>query len=144
MFRGDEDCTETRAVCVLHLEDDSVVADGVSTTLQGEGWSVETCATGAAALEKLESGKGFDVLIFDNKLPDTTGIELIKQTRALAQTSAWGARTSHAGTSALARRAVLPRPPRVGQRKGRGGLPTWRGVLGSWREHERFLRGSVG
>jgi two-component system, chemotaxis family, chemotaxis protein CheY len=84
MFRGDEDCPETRAVVVLHVEDDSVIADGVSMTLQGEGWSVETCATGAAALEKLQSGERFDVLIFDNELPDTTGIELIKQTRALA------------------------------------------------------------
>lgn len=31
-------------------------------TLQGEGWSVETCASGAAALEKLQSGERFDVL----------------------------------------------------------------------------------
>lgn len=84
MFRGDEDCPETRAVCVLHVEDDSVIAEGVSLTLQGEGWSVETCATGAAALEKLQSGERFDVLIFDNVLPDTTGIELIRRTRALA------------------------------------------------------------
>ena len=40
--------------------------------------------SGAAALEKLESGERFDVLIFANKLPDTTGIELIKHTRRLA------------------------------------------------------------
>jgi two-component system chemotaxis response regulator CheY len=39
---------------------------------------------GAAALEKLRSGERFDVLIFDNDLPDASGIELIKQTRALA------------------------------------------------------------
>ncbi|MDT5272428.1 MAG: two-component system, OmpR family, response regulator QseB [Acidobacteriota bacterium] len=84
MFRGDEDCPETRAVVVLHIEDDSVIAEGVSLTLEGEGWSVETCATGAAALEKLESSERFDVLIFDNVLPDTTGIELIRRTRALA------------------------------------------------------------
>jgi CheY-like chemotaxis protein/tetratricopeptide (TPR) repeat protein len=84
MFRGDDDCPETRAVVVLHVEDDSVIAEGVSLTLEGEGWSVETCATGAAALEKLESGERFDVLIFDNVLPDTTGIELIRRTRALA------------------------------------------------------------
>jgi CheY-like chemotaxis protein/tetratricopeptide (TPR) repeat protein len=84
MFRGDEDCPETRAVCVLHVEDDRLVAEAVNITLEGEGWSVETCASGAAALEKLESGERYDVLIFDNKLPDTTGIELIGQTRALA------------------------------------------------------------
>jgi CheY-like chemotaxis protein/tetratricopeptide (TPR) repeat protein len=84
MFRGDEDCPETRAVVVLHVEDDSVIADGVSMTLHGEGWSVEMCMTGAAALERLEGGERYDVLIFDNGLPDTTGIELIRRTRALA------------------------------------------------------------
>ena len=84
MFRGDEECPETRTVCVLHVEDDRLVADSVNMTLRDEGWSVETCSNGAAALAKLESGERFDVLIFDNKLPDTTGIELIKRTRSLA------------------------------------------------------------
>jgi CheY-like chemotaxis protein/Tfp pilus assembly protein PilF len=84
MFRGDEECPETRVVCVLHVEDDRLVADAVNMTLRDEGWSVETCANGAAALEKLESGERFDVLIFDNKLPDTTGVELIRQARTLA------------------------------------------------------------
>jgi two-component system chemotaxis response regulator CheY len=84
MFRDDEDCPETRDVVVLHVEDRPEMADTVSMKLEDEGWSVETCADGAAALEKLESGERFDVLIFDNKLPGTTGIELIKQTRALA------------------------------------------------------------
>jgi CheY-like chemotaxis protein/tetratricopeptide (TPR) repeat protein len=84
MFRGDEDCPETRAVCVLHVEDDRLVSDAVNITLHDEGWSVETCADGAAARQKLESGERFDVLIFDNRLPDTNGIELIKHARALA------------------------------------------------------------
>jgi CheY-like chemotaxis protein/tetratricopeptide (TPR) repeat protein len=84
MFRGDEDCPETRAVCVLHVEDDHLVSEPVSMLLHDEGWSVETCTTGAAALEKLESGERFDVLVFDNHLPDTNGVELIKHTRALA------------------------------------------------------------
>jgi CheY-like chemotaxis protein/tetratricopeptide (TPR) repeat protein len=84
MFRGDEDCPETRAVVVLHVEDRPEVAEPVRMKLEDEGWSVETCTDGASALEKLESGERFDVLIFDYKLPDTTGIELIKQTRRLA------------------------------------------------------------
>jgi CheY-like chemotaxis protein/tetratricopeptide (TPR) repeat protein len=84
MFRDEVDCPELRAVCVLHVEDDRLVADAVNIMLDGEGWSVETCATGAAALEKLQSGERFDVLIFDNNLPDTNGIELIRQTRVLA------------------------------------------------------------
>ena len=84
IFRDEVDCPETRTVVVLHVEDEVTISEPVSTVLHDEGWSVETCATGAAALEKLESGERFDVLIFDNKLPDTTGIELTRQTRALA------------------------------------------------------------
>jgi DNA-binding response OmpR family regulator len=87
MFRGDEDCPETRAVVVLHVEGDTSVSEPVSMVLHDEGWSVETCSDGAAALEKLQSGERFDILIFDNRLPDTTGIELIKQTRKLAHGS---------------------------------------------------------
>jgi DNA-binding response OmpR family regulator len=53
-------------------------------TLEGEGWAVETCKDGATALERLQSGDRYDVLIFDNNLPDTNGMELIRRTRALA------------------------------------------------------------
>ncbi len=84
MFRGDEDCPETRSVVVLHVEDRPDVADAVRMKLEDEGWSVETCVDGASALEKLESGERFDVLIFDFKLPDANGIGLIKHTRKLA------------------------------------------------------------
>jgi two-component system chemotaxis response regulator CheY len=84
MFRSDEDCPETRAVVVLHVEDEATVSEPVSMVLHDEGWSVETCTDGATALEKLESGERFDVLIFDNNLPNINGVELIKRTRALA------------------------------------------------------------
>jgi CheY-like chemotaxis protein/tetratricopeptide (TPR) repeat protein len=84
IFRDELECPETRSVCVLHVEDESIVSEPVSVMLQDEGWSVETCATGAAALEKLEGGERFDVLIFDNRLPDTNGMELIRHTRTLA------------------------------------------------------------
>jgi CheY-like chemotaxis protein/tetratricopeptide (TPR) repeat protein len=84
MFRDEVDCPDTRPVSVLHVEDEPLVADAVRMTLDGEGWSVETCGTGAAALEKLSSGARYDVLIFDNRLPDASGIELIHHTKALA------------------------------------------------------------
>jgi len=84
MFRDDIDCPDTRAVSVLHVEDDAVVADFVNVTLEDEGWSVETCADGAAALERLQSGARYDVLIFDNRLPDTSGVELVRRARAMA------------------------------------------------------------
>jgi CheY-like chemotaxis protein len=84
MFRDEVDCPDTRIVSVLHVEDDAVVADAVNMTLSGEGWSVETCANGVAALERLQSGARYDVLVFDSHLPDTSGLELIRRTRALA------------------------------------------------------------
>lgn len=84
MFRDEVDCPDTGAVSILHVEDHPVVADAVKETLEGEGWKVETCGDGAAALAKLESGERFDVLIFDNKLPDTNGVELIKRASAMA------------------------------------------------------------
>jgi CheY-like chemotaxis protein/tetratricopeptide (TPR) repeat protein len=84
MFRDEVDCPDTRAVAVLHVEDDALVAEGVRMTLNGEGWSVETCGDGAAALERLRGGARYDALIFDNNLPDTSGVELIRRTRTLA------------------------------------------------------------
>jgi two-component system chemotaxis response regulator CheY len=84
MFRDEVDCPDTRSVSVLHVEDDTLVADAVNMTLSGEGWSVETCVNGATALERLQSGARYDVLIFDNCLPDTSGLALIRRTRALA------------------------------------------------------------
>jgi CheY-like chemotaxis protein len=83
MFRDEVDCPDTRIVSVLHVEDDALVADAVNMTLSSEGWSVETCVNGAAALERLQSGARYDVLVFDNRLPDTSGLELIRRTRVL-------------------------------------------------------------
>lgn len=84
MFRDDVNCPDTRAVSILHVEDEATVAESVQMTLGDEGWSVETCRDGAEALERLESGARYDVLIFDNKLPGLDGVELIRRTRALA------------------------------------------------------------
>jgi CheY-like chemotaxis protein len=84
MFRDDVDCPDTRAVSVLHVEDDAVVADVVNTALEDEGWSVETCCDGASALERLRSGARYDVLVFDNRLPDTSGVELVRRARTMA------------------------------------------------------------
>lgn len=84
MFRDELNCPDTRAVSVLHVEDDALVSEGVRVALEGEGWSVETCGDGAAALERLQSSARYDVLIFDGNLPDFDGVELIRRTRTLA------------------------------------------------------------
>ena len=83
MFRDEVDCPETRAVVVLYVEQQDA-PDPARVKLEEEGWSVEMCSTGAKALERLSGGERFDVLVFGYKLLDITGIELIKQMRALA------------------------------------------------------------
>ncbi|MGA9997420.1 MAG: response regulator [Pyrinomonadaceae bacterium] len=79
----DEDVKEARPITVLHVEDRADITATVKETLEDEGWKVETCKEGTAALKLLESESHYDVLIFDNKLPDENGVELIRQTRRI-------------------------------------------------------------
>ncbi len=83
MFR-DECCGGAQLVTILHVEDNRTVADAVRHTLEPEGWIVESCDNGLEALEKIESGAHYDLLILDNELLGISGIELINRTRVLA------------------------------------------------------------
>lgn len=74
---------KARVIRILHVEDNEVVADTVRDSLIGMGWSVVTCADGAAAKEILAGNKSFDLLIFDYDLPGHNGIELIYYARTL-------------------------------------------------------------
>lgn len=68
---------------ILHIEDDRVVAEAVKDTLEMEGWNVETCADGYAALNRLAGTAGYDLLLLDNGLPNVGGLELVRYARAL-------------------------------------------------------------
>lgn len=74
---------QRRTISVLHVENNLTVANAVKETLQAEGWKVEMCADGAAALKLLESAIYYDVLLLDNDLPDINGVELIRRARQL-------------------------------------------------------------
>lgn len=75
--------TETRPLSILHVEDNNLVANAVKETLEIEGWTVESFSEGTVALRMISGDAHYDVLIFDNGLPDTSGVELIYQTRRL-------------------------------------------------------------
>lgn len=75
--------TETRTPLILHVEDNDLVANAVKDSLQMEGWTVESLREGTTALKMIAGDEHYDVLIFDNELPDTNGVELIRQTRRL-------------------------------------------------------------
>jgi tetratricopeptide (TPR) repeat protein len=63
--------TETRPLTILHVEDNNIVANAVKDSLEMKGWTVESFREGTTALQMISSEMHFDVLIFDNELPDT-------------------------------------------------------------------------
>ncbi len=76
--------TKAQTVKILHVEDNRVVADAVKETLELEGWEVETCADGSAALKKILGHAHYDLLLLDYDLPNVSGIELVQRARNLA------------------------------------------------------------
>jgi CheY-like chemotaxis protein len=68
---------------ILHVEDSRVVVAAVKTTLEAEGWTVEVCADGLCALNKLAGEVSYDLLLLDNGLPDVCGLELARHARRL-------------------------------------------------------------
>jgi CheY-like chemotaxis protein len=84
MFREDDPAQESRAVRILHAEDDALVASVVKETLRDEGWRVSTYTDGAAALAEIESDALYDLIIVDNQLPNVGGLELLGRVRQLS------------------------------------------------------------
>jgi CheY-like chemotaxis protein len=71
------------ALTILYVEDFKIVADAVKDMLGSEGWHVETCEDGLAALSLIESGEHYDLLMLDNELPRMNGLELVRRARKL-------------------------------------------------------------
>lgn len=69
---------------ILYAEDDALLRLTVAEMLEEEGWRVESCADGRAALARIESGEHFDLLLLDNGLPGVAGLELARRARLLA------------------------------------------------------------
>ncbi len=65
---------------ILLIEDDEVLADGLTHTLSSSGYSVTGATTGAYA-EHLLKAQGFDLIILDLGLPDVDGLQLLRKLR---------------------------------------------------------------
>jgi CheY-like chemotaxis protein len=76
-------CGETRTVKILHVEDNEMVAAMVKEMLEDQGWQIETCADGNAALEKISGEDEYDLLLVDYDLPGANGLEIINRAREL-------------------------------------------------------------
>ncbi|MCA9506043.1 MAG: response regulator transcription factor [Myxococcales bacterium] len=73
-----------RSSRVLLVEDEAHLADGVRFNLEQEGYEVEVVGDGRSAVERLtgESASRFDLVILDLMLPEMSGFEVARRTRA--------------------------------------------------------------
>lgn len=62
---------------ILIVEDEKITRITLRDTLQKDGYDVTACETGSAALEEIQQ-TSFDVVITDLRLPQISGIELLK------------------------------------------------------------------
>jgi len=65
---------------VLFVEDDELVAGGVASLLEMEGFAVQTVDRGLAVVDAVKSFEP-DALILDVTLPDISGVEVFRRVR---------------------------------------------------------------
>ena len=68
---------------ILYVEDYTPLLMLVRDLLEAEGWQVEICESGRAALQKLESETHYDLIILDHDLPEMDGLELVRRARQM-------------------------------------------------------------
>jgi len=66
---------------ILVVEDERKVASFLRQGLQEEGHAVETAGDGAAALDMLLEGPGYDLVVLDVMLPKRDGFDVLKTLR---------------------------------------------------------------
>jgi PAS domain S-box-containing protein len=71
-----------RQLCILAVDDDSLVLANVAAMLEDLGHRVIAVGSGARALEEIESTPAIDLLITDQAMPVMTGTQLIEALRA--------------------------------------------------------------
>jgi len=74
---------EMPAARLLVADDDPAVRQSLERALTREGFEVVAAADGHAALERLQAG-GVDLVLSDLKMPGLTGLELLKEAKAVA------------------------------------------------------------
>ncbi|MCH7707861.1 MAG: response regulator, partial [Myxococcales bacterium] len=68
---------------ILIVEDEAHLAEGLQFNLEAEGHSVEVVGDGSSAADRLSDAVGeFDLVILDLMLPQMSGFEVTRRTRA--------------------------------------------------------------
>ena len=69
---------------ILLAEDDSVMREYLVRALERAGYSVTAVDRGTSALDLIESGNRFDLLLTDIVMPEMDGIELAQKSSVIA------------------------------------------------------------
>jgi DNA-binding NtrC family response regulator len=73
----EEKKVENKEVRILVVDDEPTMADSLRQNFVEEGYSVDTAATGASAMELFDQG-GHHLAICDLQLPDMDGLEVLR------------------------------------------------------------------
>ncbi|OPY10813.1 MAG: Transcriptional regulatory protein ZraR [Syntrophaceae bacterium PtaU1.Bin231] len=73
---------------ILLVDDDRLVRSFISTILKEDGHRVEEAESGRSGLEKFQ-GADFDLVVTDLRMPDLSGLDLIREGRKLRPESRW-------------------------------------------------------
>ena len=73
-----DETTAKKKVSILAVDDEDEVRNLYATILSEEGYRVVTASRGGEAVEKAENEK-FDLMLLDIKMPDMTGIDVLKK-----------------------------------------------------------------
>ena len=82
---------------VLLVDDEPNIIEILEIVLRDEGMEVSTANSGNEALEKLRKAD-YDVVVSDIRMPDLSGVELLKKAKALTPDTIFVLITAHAGT----------------------------------------------
>lgn len=67
---------------ILVVEDEENLRKLIAGRLERQGYSVDACADGQAALDCLESGAAYDCVLLDIRLPKVDGLTVLRQMRS--------------------------------------------------------------
>jgi len=72
-------------ICVLLVDDEAELVKAFKTKLEYDGMEVSVAHSGAAGLALLKK-RSFDVAVFDIRLPDESGVDLLKKAKTIQPT----------------------------------------------------------
>ena len=94
---------------ILVVDDDRLIRSFISTILREDGHRVEEAGSGQSGMEKFQA-VDFDLVITDLRMPDLSGLDLIREGRKLRSESRWIIITAY-GSISNAVEAMRSVPP---------------------------------